>query len=217
MQRDFILVVGLSGSGKSTWTKAYGAQKTRLLGFDPKAEYPNVDYLTDPQDFIPGILNGEKQTFRHFTPYAEEIPLFTTTAYAAGNCTLIFEECAFVFQRGESIPEWLESPVFMGREPQLNLVLVAQRASRIPLDIRSQANRIVTFLQNDPADARAIAERIGIDYRDEVSQLPLHTCLDWAVGRGVDRYQVGAGAGVDIHPASDTMEDAAPSQPTKEP
>jgi hypothetical protein len=80
--------------------------------------------------------------------------------------------------------------VFMGREPRLNLVLVAQRANAVPISVRSQASRIVTFLQTEPADVRALAERIGREHADEIAQLPELECLDWQAGGAVRRYRV---------------------------
>ena len=95
-----------------------------------------------------------------------------------------------LFDKGENLPEWFRRAVFMGREPELNLVLVAQRAVSIPLDVRSQANRIITFLQTDPGDVRAISERIGRDFRDEIPRLEMLECLDWEPARDVKRYRI---------------------------
>lgn len=190
MTRDFIIVLGNQGFGKTVWTKLYGASKPRLLLYDPKAEYPNVDYQSDPEDWIPGVVNRQTEKFRFGTYQESDIELFGNAAFAAGRCTFIMEECAILFDRGEDIAAWAKPLIFMGREPQLNLVLVAQRANRIPIDIRSQASRIVTFLQSDPDDVRALAARIGKQYAERISSLPPLNCLDWQAGQGVRAYQV---------------------------
>lgn len=190
MRRDFIIVLGMQGFGKSAWTRTYGRSKNRLLEFNPKGDTPRVDYASEPHDFLPAILEGRLKQFRFGTWRPEDIPSFTNCAFASGQCTLIFEECAMLFNKGEQLPEWLRRPVFMGREPELNFVLVAQRATSIPLDVRSQANRIITYLQTDPADVKAVSDRIGSEFRDEIPHLTELECLDWEPARPVKRYKI---------------------------
>ena len=192
MKRDYIIVCGMQGFGKTQWTRAYAAPLRRLLIYDPKAEYPRVDYMSDPQEWIPPVVRRERAEFRYGTYIAEEVEMIGCAAYAAGQCTLILEECKMLFDRGEDVVPWARPIIYMGREPQLNLVLVAQRIIAIPPDIRSQASRIVTFLQTEKADCRALADRFGGDYEDEIRALqPLH-CLDWQAGNGVRSYAIHA-------------------------
>jgi hypothetical protein len=190
MRRDFIIIVGNQGFGKSAWSRTYGRTKPRVLEFNPKGDTPRIDYVADPHDYIPEIMEGKRAAFRFGTWLTEDIPTFTNAAFFAGKTTLIFEECAMLFDKGMDLPQWLRRPVFMGREPELNFVLVAQRANSIPLDVRSQANRIVTFLQTDPADVRAVSERIGAEFREEIPRLTELECFDWQPGQGVQRYRI---------------------------
>lgn len=189
MRRDFIVVFGAQGFGKSVWTKAYAAPKKRLLVFDPLASYA-VDFSTDPEIWLRDVIHGRRREFRFGTWHAEEMGMFGNAAYAAGDCTLIIEECALMFQRGENLADWAKPLIFMGRHRAVNLVLVAQRATSIPIAIRSQATRVVSFLQTEPDDVRALSERIGSQWRDEISALPELHCLDWQPGRPVERYRV---------------------------
>lgn len=189
MQRDFIVVAGMQGCGKSTWTELYTASKSRLLCFDPKAVHRGVDFTTPPEDYIPAILDGELTQFRFGTYLPEEVELFGSTAFAAQKTCFLLEECATLFDKGESLRPWARPLVFMGREPQLDLVLVAQRLVSIPLDVRSQATRIVTFTQVAPADVRALAEMIGGE-ASQLPELPRYECLDWQLGEGISRYRV---------------------------
>lgn len=189
MQRDFIIVVGNQGAGKSVWTKAYCSSKPRLFVYDPLASYAGVDFVSDPVDVFPGILSGESKNFRVGTYLPDELPLFGSSAFAAGSCVMVVEECGVVFQRGATLEEWARRIIFMGRHRETSIVLVAQRASSIPVDIRSQASRIVTFRQVEPDDVKAISERIGRDNRDLIPALPDLECLDWENG-AVKRYKI---------------------------
>lgn len=188
MRRDFIVIVGNQGQGKSVWSKSYSERLTRLLVSDPMGSYNNVNFLRDPEEWIPGVINKETKEFRYGTYSQDDLPLFGSAAYAAEDCTFVIEECALIFERGEKLPLWLNRAIFMGRHSRLNLVLIAQRASKIPIDIRSQANRFITFLQTEPNDVRATADRIGIE-EDSIRSLPPLHCIDWNEGR-VSSYSV---------------------------
>lgn len=190
MRRDFIIVAGMQGYGKSVWTQAYADSCTRLLTYDPKGAFRNVDFLTSPDEWLEGIMSGAIPKFRFGTYHAEEIEMFGSAAFAAQRCTFVMEECKMLFDRGEDIASWARPLIYMGREPQLNLVLVAQRIIAIPPDIRSQATRIVTFLQTETTDCKALSQRFAGDFEDEIRTLPELACLDWQAGQGVKRYSI---------------------------
>jgi hypothetical protein len=194
MERDFIIVAGMQGYGKSVWTRSYCRPKKRLLTYDPKGEHA-VDFLTLPDDWVPDVSNNRRAAFRFGSIHAEEVQLLAATAYGATRCTLCLEECKMLFDRGEDVAPWARPLIYMGREPQIDLVLVAQRMAAIPPDIRSQASRIVTFLQTEKADCKAFSDRFGGDFEQEIRALPVLTCLDWQAGQGVRRYTVTPGAG----------------------
>lgn len=188
--RDFIVVIGEQGYGKSVWTKEYCRSKKRLLLYDPKAEYPNVDYLSPPDEWLRGVIRRETPTFRFGTYHAEEVEMFGSAAYAAGNCCFAMEECAMLFERGETVQPWARPLIYMGREIAVDLVLIAQRANMIPIGIRSQASRIVSFFQSEPADVKALCARIGGEHEEALRTLAPLECLDWHGPAGVRRYRV---------------------------
>lgn len=191
MRRDFVIVCGLQGYGKTAWTMTYAAPKTRLLLYDPKAEYPNVDYMTPPDSWLDDVLEGRRKAFRFGTYRAEDVEMFASAAYAAGDCTLILEECKMLFDRGEDVAQWARPIIYMGREPKLNLVLCAQRMQAIPPDVRSQASRMVSFLQTETNDVRAFEERTGEQgLREHIRRLDYLECVDWEAGHDVRRYSI---------------------------
>lgn len=189
--RDFIIVVGNQQCGKSVWSKLYCSTRRRLLVFDPMASYSNVDFSTHPEEWMPDLVSRRLNQFRFGTPWIEELPLFANAAAAAGDCALVVEECSLCFDRGEKIPEWLRHHVFMGAHIGVDRVFIAQRAASIPIDVRSQASRIVTFRQTEPADVKAACERMGRGYMDELPALEKLHCLDWTADTGaVKRYHI---------------------------
>lgn len=186
MERDFIVVVGNQGQGKSVWSKAYADGQKRLLVYDPLQSY-RADFQTDPEEWVEDIIR-DGSDFRFGSGYPWELSMLGNAAYAAGNCTFVVEECALIFKRGEELQDWAKPLVFMGRIQRVSLVLIAQRASKIPMDIRSQASRIITFRQTEPADVSALIDRIGED-AETIPDLPPLTCIDWEEGK-VSRYSI---------------------------
>lgn len=182
MRRDFIIVVGNQGCGKSVWAKSYAHAQTRLLVFDPMGSYTRVDFTTDTEVWLENVANERLNAFRYGRIMPGDLADLGNAAFAAGRCSLIVEECAIIFRRNEKLPTWAERAIFMGRHRSLNLVLIAQRAAKIPIDIRSQATRFITFKQTEPDDVAAIAERFGNDVYDEIPMLPELHCLDWDNG-----------------------------------
>lgn len=187
-ERDFIVVVGNQGHGKSVWAKLYAAEKRRLLLFDPLTSYAGVDFETDPKEWVEPVVKGERAEFRYGTCLPWELEMYGNTAYSAGDCTLLIEECSLIFKRGEELHDWAKPIIFMGRTQRVSIVLIAQRASKIPLDIRSQASRIVTFRQTEPADVDALIERFG-EAGEAIPELPPLECLDWN-GSETARYAI---------------------------
>jgi hypothetical protein len=193
MQRDFILVVGNQNCGKSVWAKIFARSLSRLLVFDPMASYARVNFST-PENWLEDVAHNRLNGFRYGSSFPDDLETIASAAFGAGNCMLLLEECALIFRRGEELHEWAKPLIFMGRHQRVSLLFVAQRASKIPIDVRSQASRIISFRQTEPNDVSAITERIGESCYDEIIALPDLHCIDWNGGI-VNRYPVRAGPG----------------------
>lgn len=176
-ERDFIVIAGNQGFGKTVWAKLFERNHKRSLVFDPQASYA-TDFQSDPADWVPKIVCKELDTFRYGVSYPWELEMLANTAYAAGNCLLTVEECALIFKRGEELHDWAKPIVFMGRSQRISIVLIAQRASKIPVDIRSQATRFISFRQTEPNDVKALIDRFG-EIAEDVPMLNKLECIDW--------------------------------------
>lgn len=192
MYRDFIVVYGNQGFGKSVWRRQYTKAKERLLLYDPLAEDATVDYTTDPQEWAPSVIDGTRTKFRYGTFLQDDLPLFGSMAFAAGECCFCIEEAGTVFERGRPLDDYMREHVFMGRHPRVDLIIVAQRAASVPIDVRSQAQRIVTFRQTEPDDVDALLERLGDQITpDEILNLPELNCIDRDMRTGeIRRYAI---------------------------
>lgn len=205
--RDFILILGNQGAGKSLWTKLYTRNSARLFVFDPKASYPAV--YAPPESYAEEFLaDHPPRKFRYGTPFPDDVGVMADLAFVAGDTQFVVEESALFFRRGQPLEQWAKRLIFMARERQVHLYLVAQRAASIPIDVRSQASRIISFRQVEPEDVRAVAEIVGRDVKLELPALPNYHCIDWQ-GGAWERYSVENDARRYL-PGAPTTRDPAP-------
>jgi hypothetical protein len=106
----------------------------------------------------------------------------------SGDCLLVVEEAGFIWNKGERIPDWLREIVFLGRHKNVSLAITAQRAAYIPIDLRSQANRLVSFWQTELVDVGWLESYLN-DRVNEIPTLPKYVCLD-AEDNKISRYKI---------------------------
>jgi hypothetical protein len=198
MNRDVVLVLGKTGYGKSVWTKEYTRSKKRLLVYDLCREYP-VEYYTSEQlldlmeeneqlNELTGETTALPKEFRLGAWKTEDADILGSLAFCEGDCTLVTEEMSTLYSRGEKMDAWLREIVFLGRHRRVSLVATAQRAASIPIDLRSQANRVITFQQAEARDMTWLEDYFG-ERSEEISTLPKLECLDYH-DDGISRYSV---------------------------
>ncbi len=59
------------------------------------------------------------------------------------------------------------------------LITISQRANRVPMTVRSQSSRIISFTQDEPGDVDGLAAKTGRDFAEAASRLPPHSFLEW--------------------------------------
>jgi hypothetical protein len=189
MQREVIAVLGKTGFGKSVWTRKYSTHKPRLFVFDPLRDFP-CEYM-DEQSMI------EKYDAGGFDPGADfsvgsndpgALELLGALAMLASDSLLIVEECAISFDKYGKIPQWLRDIVFLGRHRGVSILVTAQRAASVPIDLRSQITRLITFQQSEGDDLTWLKPFLGADIK-ELPYLPVLTCID-ATGAEKSRYSI---------------------------
>lgn len=188
MDRDFIIIAGAQGYGKSLWAKLFTRITARLLVYDFKLSFPNVLFQKITSEIFDSVISN-MGSFRIGSGYYDDIDILSNLSYAAGNNTLVLEECGTIFRKGQQMQPWAKRMIFAGREQKANLILVAQRAASIPIDIRSQATRIVSFMQHESDDIRALTMKIGPSFRWKLPNLPQYHCIDWNDGK-VSEYSI---------------------------
>jgi hypothetical protein len=184
-----VIVLGKRGYGKTTWLNKYAERFPRIFVFDPFRTFP-ADYLTC--DEIISRLESkwfqETPRYRVGSNVIDDLEVLGSASFLTGKCCLIIEECGIAFYKGERIPEWLQEAVFLGRQQELNYVMTSQRAASIPIELRSQANRFISFRQTEKRDLEWTRDYLGEHY-EELPNLDELECLD-SDGKIVSRYRI---------------------------
>ena len=189
-QREVTGVTGMTGQGKSVWSRRYMNGFKRLFVFDPLGD-ADVEYITTDR-LIEKYDNGELvngKSFRLGTLSSDDIPFFTSISFIVGSNLFCVEECAIAFENSRgNLDSWWRELIFLGRHQSVSLLFTAQRSVSIPIAVRSQFTRFVTFRQHESNDVGWLENYFG-DRLNEVSGLQPLECLDFNKGE-IDRYSI---------------------------
>lgn len=184
MRRDVILVCGVTGSGKTNWARTFTSDLKRLFAYDIAVSFP-VQYVDT--NYLVTFAENPAPQFRLgvYSPYDTDV--LTAAAYMVGNAWLMLEEISTLYNIGARIHGPLQEAVLLGRQRSLSLLIISQRASYIPITLRSQASRIVSFRQQEKADTTWLADFMGKETADQLPALADLECVDWEKGN-ITRY-----------------------------
>lgn len=191
IDREVVIVLGKTGQGKSVWTRSYLLNKPRVFIFDPVRDFPADKYFDNAQElaeFVEHVNEGLVEKFRVALSDIEHLDLLGNASFLVGNCFLAIEEAAFCFEMRQRSPQWLRDIIFLGRHRGVSLLMTAQRAVSIPIDLRSQASRAVSFAQTEGRDMDWLRDYFG-DRTYEIEELGKLECLDSKLGE-VNRYRL---------------------------
>ena len=190
LEREITLVMGMTGWGKSWWSKLYSQKWNRLLVFDPSMSFPDVIW-GNIDDYVEQLIGEEPVSeFRYGFVDPEDVAQAGGLTFATGQMMYMLEECAAVFEKGQArMPQWAKRLCFFGRHRECSITLIAQRPTYIPIDFRSQANRVVTFCQHEDADMQWLGDFFGRERMERMLTIPKFTCFDWHNGH-VNEYSI---------------------------
>lgn len=186
--REIIIVLGKTGYGKSRWTRQYLDGCRRVFLYDPVRETERVEWYDDSgimERYDSGALRGD---FYCATSDENTLNTFGNMAFLLGNCMYAVEEASLVFTKGVRIEGWAKNIIFLGRHRNVSLLVTAQRAASIPIELRSQATRIISFAQHESDDLQWLKAFYGKQV-EELPRLPRLTCLDSTEGV-IKRYGI---------------------------
>ncbi len=190
MNREIVLVMGLTGWGKSWWSKLYHQGFSRSFVYDPAMSF-QANYA--PMDTIVSTMLDQEHppsTFRWGFNSADDVEAAGGLCFALGDNVLFIEELATVFEKGQArMPEWAKRICFYGRHKSCSLVLIAQRPTYIPIDFRSQANRVITFCQHESSDTDWLCDFYDRERMKRLNSMEKFYCFDYHNG-AVTEYSI---------------------------
>ena len=158
-QREIVLVLGKTGTGKSTYMMHHVAAERRVLILDPLGEYPGTEY-EDVLDMLDDCVDRERFLAR--TESVLDLDDLARIAFALKNVSLVVDEAQRSMpQSGRDLPPAVEDIIYRGRHANVSLYLVAQRPTTIHIAPRSQWSRIISFNQSEVSDISWIESTSG--------------------------------------------------------
>lgn len=151
LQRQVVLILGKSGTGKTVLAKRLTERCRRILILDPLFEFGGTvffsfedvaDYLESNPDEFRVVLRPQEE---------EDADYFFRLARAIGNVTLLVDE-AEIYIDARSMPESFKWLVHYGRHQLVSIVAIARRAPELNVYLRAQQTSIFSFKQTLPSD-----------------------------------------------------------------
>lgn len=205
--RDRLVVIGKTGYGKSNWVKELCAQQielgARVVAFDPCDEYSKSgrprkttklgpleqrctasELVDDPERFLDRedlalSVYMDPEIGDDPAEVAEQFQMVSPIVRRTGRILFIVEEVGY-FE--EHCRDRVKAVATLYRKEEVNAVLVAQRATQIPLTARSQASQIVSFRQDEKVDLVALEDKCGVRMPGigaRVADLDEGECVVW--------------------------------------
>lgn len=166
-------------------------KQPRVLIYDPNQEPENAQNATvicmTARDLIEAArIKGKcRIVWRGFATMnaAEAFEVANRVAWAAGDFTVIWDEVDTMTKGKMLLPDTAYQMIHTGRHRGLKVWACSRRPARVNIDIRSQSARICTSVMHEPADLKALEERMGIIAKEAVT-LPAYHFIDWTEAGG---------------------------------
>lgn len=162
VNRSVKLILGKTGSGKTTLARQFVSQLPRVLIIDSGfCEFPaqNFTTLRDLHKYLDNH-GGAGGNFRaSFTPLKKDIPVLFRWARELGKpeeITLVLEECDR-FPTPDSAALF-EDIIQRGRHYGVNMICLTTHPYAVDIDLRRQATEIYSFRQHEPADIKWLGQ-----------------------------------------------------------
>lgn len=177
MNNKISVVLGMKGSGKSSYLKSETRKMERLLIWDYLREYDEGRIVHTIEELIPLLTKNFAGKFRIiFRPsggnIAEVFDRFSRAAYCMNNMTLVLEEVDKISDPS-FMSEGFQELINYGRHKKIDIIAASRRAHCVPRDLTANADVIVSFFQQEPRDVKYITDFMGHEAGERVRTLKI--------------------------------------------
>ncbi len=145
---EVVVVVGIQGTGKTTWAKWLSLKVANELDEPIFAIDPNGDMTELPGDHVPHDY--------------EDGLMLLQKAFEEGNKVLLIDEADLYFRQSTAPLQGITYQIaHLGRHRGLFRIFVVRRAADLHKDVYSQATHIVSFRQFYNNDIKRLIEVMG--------------------------------------------------------
>jgi DNA helicase HerA-like ATPase len=138
----------------------------RQVILDRCDEYPNATVLNSAADVLDYITARKVYKCKVVDLNYTMVDQLSFVCFAIGRLCMVVEEASVWFPARSQLTPPCEDIIFRGRHKALSIIFVAQRASQINVNIRSQFSDLFIFNQSEPKDIKWINQASGTDIRD---------------------------------------------------
>lgn len=165
---DRVLIVGQTGSGKSTAASVIANAWRRVLVVDPKlddrvAELPNAHIAYGVRAALKALPG--RVIYRPLPSEIEDLPTafepLARRVFTTGSCGLVLHETEIVAP-SSGARRWLRSLIMWGRSRRVPVIFCSQRPSRIDRLARSEPAHVYLFRMTDADDLSTISGVMGV-------------------------------------------------------
>lgn len=167
-------IFGRKGSGKSDYMRKLSGELDRVIIFDVTNDYSGGFEYNDVDLFIDSLDQFEnREKFRIVLKFDKEMDDYEKAIYYIWNSNLthywLVVDEVHNFAASTSITKEFKNCFALGRHANLSILCASQRPYAVHPIVRSQADIVTTFFQDEPRDLILLRE-FGFD-ENEVRNL----------------------------------------------
>lgn len=160
---DKVLIVGVTGSGKTTLAKALinSCKQYNFVLLDSLYDYDTLNKNTNVK--IININHGDQQRFIEIIK----------SLFGKVKCMLVVDEADAFMPSRINLDIWIKRLIHISRHVQLGYLFITRRLSNLHTDAVSQANKIFIFKLWSRADVDYLRQ-CGLPLSDEMDEILLN-------------------------------------------
>lgn len=160
-----MLVVGATGTGKTTLCRELLRAYPRVLVIDPKCTYdPEDTRYRMVRNLLSLRVNGRRSHLHYRpSPDSQTVSHYDAVyrwAYQQGNLMVYTDETYLTMHHNQS-PDWQRACVTCGRELGIGMIFCTQRPSGVDLRIYTESEHKVCFYLAHDDDRKRMAQEMG--------------------------------------------------------